>query len=275
VSLLAQTTSGPSFEGQRIVISGTEGVGKTTLACGAPGSLLIPLENGYASITTHRTPQIATWLQLIGLMDEIRGAAQTGKFAHKTLVFDSATALERMIEIATIEADPDHKKKKLTMATAHGGYGKAFVHMRNLFQDFIARCDELAKYAKINIVITCHTFASKVIDPAYGEYLQWELLLYSPKDGKTYGPREFITQWADLIGFMHEPLFVTKEDNHKMAVSANQGRMLAVDRSPQWVAKNRYDLTETIAIPKENSWNYLADAIYKSKGIDLYNREGK
>ena len=44
------------------------------------------------------------------------------------------------------------------------------------------------------------------------------------------------------------------------------------ERTPSWVAGNRYGLTGTIAIPPNGGWNAIAHAIYQAKGIDLYNR---
>jgi hypothetical protein len=57
--------------------------------------------------------------------------------------------------------------------------------------------------------------------------------------------------------------------------SLNQGRVLAVDRQPGWVAKNRYGMTGTIPIPKEKGWNAVANAIYEAtnKTVDVWNRD--
>jgi hypothetical protein len=62
-----------------------------------------------------------------------------------------------------------------------------------------------------------HVFAAKMIDPAFGEFDSWDLLLHSPKNNKNYGKREMLTQWADLVGFLHEPFFITKGDQIQQA----------------------------------------------------------
>ena len=283
MTYLSQVTSGSSQEGQRIVIAAVEGAGKTTLIANAPRALLVPMENGYASIQTPRLPLVTKWSDLIGFMDEAKQAVQSGKAQFKTLAFDSATALERLIHEDVLSTDPDlvnalKKKlelpKNLTMETAHGGYGKAYNLANDLFDKFTARCDELARYGKINICITSHVFASKVIDPVNGEYNTYDLLLHSPKNEKTYGKRERLTQWADGIFFLHEPLYVMKAEKGQTlvkAVSANQGRVLGLDRTPGYVAKNRYGLTGTIQIPPVNGWNYIAHSIQQSCGINLWN----
>lgn len=277
-NILNSVTSGPSKAGQRIVISGVEKVGKTTLACNAPRALLVPLELGFAAQNVPRTPMLTTYEALMQVLGEITIAAQRGQFAPKTVVFDTATAIERLIHDAVLRSDPTYAKKNaraLTMEAALGGYGKAYNFANELFDNFLKACDDLAIHGGINIIVTCHVFAAKVIDPAAGEYDTWDLLLHSPKNQKNYGKREMITQWADMIGFLHEPLFVSQGEGDKMArgISKNMGRVLAVERSPGWVAGNRYGLTGEINIPHVNGWNALAQRMFDVRGIDVFNRD--
>lgn len=275
----AVSTGGTQQAGQRIVIAGAEKVGKTTLACGAPGALLVPLEMGYGAMKVAHTPLLETWEQIEQLCQELVQGAQRGQVPRgSSIIWDSATALERAIHDKCLRSDPTWKAGNatgLTMESALGGYGKAYNVANDLFGRWTRYMDELAKYGGINCIVTCHVFAALVVDPAHGEYNTWDLLLHSPKNQKTYGKREFITQWADMVGFLHEPMFVLKAEKGQQlnkAVSSNQGRMLAVDRQPGWVAGNRYQLSGLVPIPAQHGWNYLADAIYKACGIDLYNR---
>ena len=276
MSLLATATSGVSKYGSRIVISGSEGVGKTTFACQSPRSLLVPLEQGAMRVTTPKLPNIiSSYDEVMKLINEIGMAAHQGKLIYHTIVFDSASALERLIHDKVLTLDPQFgKKKDLNMETALGGYGKAYATANLLFIDFTNLCDRLALMG-VNIVLTCHVFASKVLDPINGEYYQWDMQLHSPKNEKNIGKRELITQWADLVGFLHEPMFITKNEGESSAraISANQGRVLGVERTPAYVAKNRYNIGGLISIPKEKGWNNLAHAIYQGSGVDLFNRD--
>lgn len=264
--------------GMRIVISGQEGVGKSTLACNAPGALLIPLETGYSGISVKKIPMLKSFEDVMAFLIEVTVAAQKKQFQSKTLVFDSATALERLIHDKTLQSDSGWKAgnpKGVTMESALGGYGKAYERANELFANFLTACDDLANYGGINIVLTCHAFASKVLDPSAGEYNTWDLLLHSPKNNKTYGKREMACQWADVVGFLHEPLFVTKNsETFSQGISANKGRILGLERTPAYVAKNRFGVRGEISVPPVSSWNYLADAIFKASGRDVFNREG-
>lgn len=281
---LGRVTHGVAGQGQRIVIAGVEKVGKTTLASAAPGALLIPLEQGSAAIPVAKVPMLISWEQIEAFCEELIAAAKAGQIPRgSSLVWDSATALERAIHSYVLRTDNDVKAgKQMTMESAHGGYGKAYGMANELFERWTRYMDELALYGGINIIVTCHVFPSRVVDPAHGEYDTWDLLLHSPKNNKTYGKREFMTQWADLVAFFYEPMFVLKAaENEQLnrGITANQGRVLAVERQPAWVAGNRYGLTGTLQIPAPmpgklaiNSWNVLADAIYKSCGVDVWNR---
>jgi len=277
MSILAAVNNSTSTEGIRAVISGVEGVGKTTFACGAPRVLLIPLEVGYTGMKVQKTPMLTHFDHVMQLLEEIQATVKAGQFPYKTLVFDSVTALERLIHQKVLETDPSYgkgNKKALTMEAALGGYGKAYQFANEQFDNFLKACDNLALYCGINIVLTCHVFAAEIQDPSAGQYSSWDLLLHSPKNQKTYGKREMLTQWADLIGFIHEPITVIEGDKMNKGVSTNQGRIMAVIRTPGYVAKNRFNIVQNIALPQEqNGWNLLAKEIWERKGIDYWNRD--
>lgn len=279
MSILGMVTAQTPPAGIRCVIAGPEKIGKTTLLASAPRPLLIPMEQGYQGITMHKVPLLETYAQVMALLDEILASVQAGTFVYQTLCFDSATALERLIHQATMESDPTYgkgNKKAMTMESALGGYGKAYTHANELFANFLTKCDYLSMYYRINIVLTCHVFSATIDDPTAGQYNTWDLLLHSPKNQKTYGKREHLTQWADVIGFIHEPILVSESDKKNgmnRAVSKGQGRVLAVTRTPSYVAGNRFGVTTDINLPPVQGWNHLAQAIYETSQFDVFNRD--
>ena len=273
MSILSQIANTHNQTGLKAVITGVEKVGKTTLATNAPRTLLVPLEQGAIGLSVMSTPLLSSMSEVFQLLDEILAV----QFPYQSVVFDSATALERLIHTSVLQADPiysPNNAKALTMESALGGYGKAYQYATEVFQRFLHRCD-LITAAGINVILTCHVFAAKVLDPAFGEYDTWDLLLHSPKNQKSYGKREMLTQWADLIGFLHEPLFVTESDKTdvKRGVSLNRGRILAVNRTPGYVAGNRFNVCTDVSIPFQDGWNHLALAIHESSGRDFFNRD--
>jgi hypothetical protein len=262
-----------------MVIAGQEKMGKTTLSAGAPASLLVPLEVGYAGVNVQKTPMLQSFDEVQQLLTEVTAAAQRGQFPYKTIVFDSATALERHIHEHVLRLDPTYKpgsNKTVTMESAHGAYGKAYNLANAVFEGLLKQLDQLAVFGGINIVLTCHVFSSKIMDPTSGEYDSWDLLLHSPKNQKTYGKRELITQWADVIGFLYEPIYLMTADKSNMTrgVSQNKGRVLALSRTPSYTAGNRFGMLGELPIPAPpaNGWNSFAEALYKTSGIDLFTR---
>lgn len=282
MSILAAISSSQTKTGIRVVIAGVEKVGKTTLSTNAPRALLIPLETGYSGVVVNKVPMLEHYSYVMQLLDEIHqscaaaAAGQAAPFPYQSLIFDSGTALERLIHLAVLGTDPQYaagNKKGVTMESALGGYGKAYSLANQYFDDFLKKCDLLAVHFGINIIVTCHVFAAKIVDPTVGEYDSWDLLLHSPKNQKTYGKREMITQWADVVGFLHEPMFLIEGDKMNKGVSANKGRVLSVSRTPSYVAGNRFGMTTDIPLPKDGGWNHLAGNIYQSCGLDVFNRD--
>lgn len=279
MSILSTITTGVSRTGLRMVIGGLEKMGKTTLGSGAPNALLVPVEVGYSGVSVAKTNMIQTFEEFQSFMAETLHYAQLGQFPYKTIVIDSATALERHLHDHIIRRDPTFKasggKKTMTMESSHGGYGKAYNLANEEFDALLAQFDLLSVHAGINIILTCHVFSNKVTDPTAGEYDSWDLLLHSPKNNKTYGKRERITQWADVIGFIYDPVFVTADSKTmNRATSQNKGRVMGLSRTPNYLAGNRFGMVGELSIPgpPQNGWNTFAQALHTASGIDLFNR---
>ena len=283
MSLYGAVTTGVTRSGLRIVIGAQEKMGKTTMGSGAPGVLLVPLEVGFAGVSVAKTPMIQKYDDFIAFLRDTeawcKGAAEgtAPTFPYKTLLFDSATGLERILSAEVIARDPLSQrggKKTITLASAHGGYGKGPAMLLDEFASILESFDRLSQTYGLNIVLTCHVFSSKIMDPTAGEYDSWDLLLSSPKNNKTYGPRELVTQWADVVGFLYDPIFVSEGDKVNKAMSKGQGRMLGLSRTTAYVAGNRFGITGEFSVPAPpaNGWNALALAIYNKTGIDVGTR---
>ncbi len=278
MSILQCVQTGITPAGIRMVVAAQEKMGKTTLCSHAPWPLLIPLEVGFAGVNMPKTPMLQEFSHVLQLVDEITQMCQAGQFGYRTLCFDSATALERMIHDHVIKLDPasnNGTKKTITMETTHGGYGKGHTMANTFFSQFLQKLDILAVNFGLNILFTAHVFSAKIQDPTAGEYDSWDVLLHSPKNNKTYGKREILTQWADCIGFLYEPIYVTASEGKggiSKGVSQNKGRVLGVSRTPMYTAGNRYGMVGEIPMPSppQNGWNAFADALYRTCGINLY-----
>ena len=77
---------------QKVVIYGSEGVGKTTLAASFPNPLIIDTEGGTAHMDVRRVDKPQSWDELIAIVGEV--AATKG--ICKTLVIDTADWAEQL-----------------------------------------------------------------------------------------------------------------------------------------------------------------------------------
>lgn len=261
-SLLSTIRTTRKPRGRRIVIHGKEKMGKSTFLSECPDILVIPLEIGYETEKQkHAVTGMCTSLQVfVKAIQDITTLCNANRFPYKALGVDSLTALERLLEKFTIASDPSATANS-TMITVHGGFGKGYDISRKYLEQILQSFDVLAVNYGLDILCTAHSFAGKIADPTAGEYDQWDLLLHSPKDNKKYGNRELVTQWADFIGFIYEPLTVM-QTSEKMArgISQDGGRVLGVDRTPSYVAGNRFGITGEIPLTKGNSWNAFSSA---------------
>jgi hypothetical protein len=281
-SLYSSVSTGVTRSGLRIVIGAQEKMGKTTIGAGAPGVLLVPLEVGFAGVSVAKTPILQKFDDFVAFLRDTEAwckAAASGTappYPYQTLFFDSGTGLERILAAEVISRDPLSSrggKQTITLASAHGGYGKGPAMLLNEFNSILETFDRLSQYG-VNIVLSCHVFSNKIMDPTAGEYDSWDLLLTSPKNARTYGPRELVTQWADVVGFLYDPIFVSEGEKISKAMSQNKGRVLGLSRTPSYVAGNRFGIVGEIPIPAPpaNGWNSLAEAIYNKTGIDVWTR---
>jgi len=282
MSLYGSVTTGVTRSGLRIVLGAQEKMGKTTMGAGAPGVLLVPLEVGYAGVSVAKTPIIQGYDLLWSFLTDTEAwcaAAVAGTapaYPYQSLFFDSGTGLERILTAEVIKRDPLSArggKQTITLNSAHGGYGKGPAMLLDLFAKVLESFDRLSQYG-VNIIMSCHVFSSKIMDPTAGEYDSWDLLLSSPKNNKTYGPRELVTQWADVVGFLYDPIFVSEGEKLAKAMTQGKGRVLGLSRTPSYVAGNRFQITGEFPVPAPpvNGWNVLAKAIYDQTQIDVWTR---
>ncbi len=93
MSLLAQIQRGRTAKPPRILVHGTEGVGKSTFASQSPKPIFIQCEDGLDEIDCEKFPLATTYDDVIAALTELR----TGQHDYETGVIDSADWLERLI----------------------------------------------------------------------------------------------------------------------------------------------------------------------------------
>jgi hypothetical protein len=229
----------------RILIYGPSGIGKTTIAAGAPNPIFAQLEDGLGSLDSPTFGLLKTFSE----MEEVISALVNEDHEYKTLVVDSLDWLERIVWAetcrrngwATIES-PDYGR----------GYGAALDVWKYLLDGFSALRDE----RKMGLVLLAHASIRKFESPETAPYDR-----YTPKlheSAKGIGANPLLQEHVDCILFNSWMISVVKDrgkgdkpgEGHARGVSGGQ-RMIYTQERPAFVAKNRFSMPPSISLPDD------------------------
>ena len=228
-------TSGKLTRAQRIVLYGSEGIGKTTLTSRMPDPLIIDLEDGSTHIDVRRIGNPGDWDSLLDVLEEILCSPGL----CKTVVIDTADRAETMCVESLCK-----KFKKAGLEDF--GYGKGYQYLSEEFQKLLDACDKLIA-AGINVVIVAHAKMRKMELPdEQGAFDRWELKL-------TRQVAPLVKEWPDALLFLNYKTMVIQGKSEMEKAKAHGGkRVIYTTHSPVWDAKNRHDLPEEMVLSYEN-----------------------
>jgi hypothetical protein len=253
MSGLLRIEKGRKYNPPRVIIHGSEGIGKTTFGASAPSPIFIQTEDGVDEIGADRFPLSKNlkdvWESLKVLSEE--------KHEYKTVVLDSLDWTEQLIWQHICESD-----RVATIEQARGGYGKGYIAAARLFKDLLERLQKLRDNRGMTIIMTAHSKVEKFEDPEHAPYDR-----YSPRLHKH--SNALVCEWADAILFATRKMRVNKEDGgfgRSRGTATGLGKTVGGDRimrvtgSPSAVAKNRYGLQHDLPL----EWSSFVDAVIDS-----------
>lgn len=202
----------PKSAGHRIVLYGTGGIGKTTLACSAPGPVVFfDLDESLPKLAKKLTnePLLAdapTWAAL-------RESLQSDGWDDiRTIVIDSFTRAEEMAVAHTL-ATVKTENGTATKSIEGYGYGKGYGHVFETFLPILADLDKHARAGR-NVILICHECTVNAPNPAGEDWLRYEPRLQSPASGKA-SIRLRVKEWCDHLLFVSHDVAVDKEGKGK------------------------------------------------------------
>lgn len=187
--------------GDRIVLFGANGSGKTSLAAVAPGPVVFldtdrslpKLKQSFDESGLDldlRTVNVKTW-------QDIRDALHApGWDDIKTIVIDSATVAERWCIKHVIE-NVKHEKGNDIKGIEDYGYGKGFTHSYEEFSRFLADCESHTEAGR-NVILIGHVCTNKAPNPQGEDYPRYEPRFQHSDSGKSSN-RLAICEWADQV----------------------------------------------------------------------------
>jgi len=235
MSLLEQVHSGRRHRPPRLLIYGTEGIGKSTLAAQAPASIFIPTEDGLDQIECDSFSLARSFEDVLAYL----AALSTEEHQYQTVVIDSADWLERLIF--------DHVCKQYgakSIEKVDGGYGKGYIHALTQWRQVIDALRYLREQKEMVVVLLAHAKIEKFADPESTTFDR-----FSPRLNKN--ATALLCEWCDAI------LLATRERGAAKGEKSGGQRILRCVGGPACVAKNRYGLPETLPL----SWPALMSGL--------------
>lgn len=227
-----QITDGYIATGQKVVLYGPEGIGKTLLAARFPNPVFIDTEGSTRSYNIARFPTPTSW----EMLKQEAEYALTRPNGLKTLVIDTADWAEKMCNRSVCQS---HGKTGIE----DFGYGKGYIYAAEEFGRLLDILDRVAS-AGIHVVFNAHAILRKVELPDdMGAYDKWEL-----KCSKQLSP--ILKEWADMVLFLNYKTFIVQNESGKGKAQGGQ-RMMYSNHRPTYDAKNRFNLPDEMPLDYE------------------------
>lgn len=240
MSMLATIRRGRASRPPRLLIYGTEGIGKSTFAAAAPRPVFIPTEDGLDGIDCARFPT-ATSSQAV--MDALDALARE-EHDFETVVLDSADWLERLIH------DRVCRDSGVTaIEKADGGYGRGYLIALSHWRWVVARLDVLRERRGMAAIVIAHAKVERFEDPESPPYDR-----HVPRLNKHAAA--LLCEWSDAVLFATRRMRTQTEDGgfgrrrttaHALGKDGGE-RVLRCVGGPACVAKNRFGLAAELPL---------------------------
>ena len=230
-------------KGQKVLIYGTGGIGKSSLACLAPdATAYVDAENRLSSL---KTELVTLGLEMPAIVpcsswQSLRTALQSdGWDGIKNIVIDSATVIEEwcikdlLATVKTFEKPP----QKATSLEDYG-FGK---DVRLVYEHFLPLLGDLDRHSQQgrNIILTAHDCKPEESNPMGGNYIRFEPRLRTSKKGEN-SIRLKVKEWCDFVCFICYDMVNEKDGRGGVSKKAVGGgsRTMYLQETPAYMAKN-------------------------------------
>lgn len=221
-------TKGKRARAQKVVIYGTEGIGKSSLASQFPEPLFIDTEGSTDNMDVARLDKPTSWIMLNNQIAFIKA----NPTVCKTLVIDTIDWAE---SLCVDNLCAMHGKKGIE----DFGYGNGYVYAKEEMGRFLNKLQDLIEIG-INVVLTAHAQIRKFELPdEMGSYDKYELKLGKKTSSQT---APLVKEWADMVLFCnYKTYLITQEGSTKKKAQGSQ-RVMYTEHAAAWDAKNRHGL---------------------------------
>jgi hypothetical protein len=226
-------SKGKKAKPPKLVLYGVPGIGKSSFAAKAPGTIFIDTEGGLDHLDVAKFPVAKTFIEVCDAL-EILGNETT---EFKTVVVDTIDWLEKLIQSQVCKQERVNDISEI-------GYGKGPKLCLPLWNYFLQKLDEIIQSKRMSVILIAHSLIKTFNAPDTQAYDRYQLDL-DPKAGAT------IMEWADAVLFVNYRIF-TQEEKGKFGATTTKAvgqgeRIMYTERRPAFEAKNRYSLPASMA----------------------------
>jgi len=229
---LSSVTAGKRLRAPRIVLLGTEKIGKSTFAAGSESPIFLPIR-GEEGIDAIDVPQFPTCKTMADVMSALY-SLYSEDHKHGTVVIDSASALEPLVwaDVCKRNGNVDSIEK------VNGGYGKGYIESVSVWRLLTEALDSLRAEKNMASILIGHVKVKRFDSPDSGSWDQWQFDVNDKAANLLY-------RWADAIIFANTKVTVKSEDvgfnrQTKRAVDIGGGRRyLYTQKSPSYPSGGR------------------------------------
>ncbi len=249
---------GNSNAGEKIIIYGDTGLGKTTLATTAPKPVFLGLDKGEGKLVNPITGEPPMFVPDVETFADVRSALQQIDLYDdfKTIVIDNATILQDWAEpyvVATIPTDKGAYVKNLLGY----GYNKGYKHLYNVMKGPLQDCDELVRRGK-NVIMIAQSLPHRVSNPGGEDFLRDGPRLHIDK---TWSIEALYCEWADhILRIDYFNSFVSKDKK----ISGDTTRAIYIQPEVHFRAKSR-TINEPVLTFEEPADDTAWQFIFKMK----------
>jgi Cdc6-like AAA superfamily ATPase len=214
-----------------VALYGPPGVGKTTLAALAPNPLIVDLEDGAERVNCDRTPRIHSIIEFTNTMREFV------KSEYETAIVDTLDMLEQLIFKDVLQSN--------NLKSLIQDYGKGYEIARERWLDMLKIFDVCLAKNK-NILCTCHEQIVAYATPDADTYDRYNLKLHKKASA-------MLVARMDAVLFCQKEMILTRDRSNedRMIGKTTGARVLRTTETPAWVAKNRFNLPDTVPMNAE------------------------
>lgn len=255
----------------RYLLYGPEGIGKSTLAKHAPNPIFLDCENGTAQLDLARYPFHDDQLGHVPRsLSDIYAATEdlrTGEHDYKTIVIDTADALEALLWRHVCDRESGkksalNKNGKAFTSIQDFGFGKGFDVALDEWRALCHSLDRLRIQRSMGVVLLGHSLIRTYKNPIGEDFDRFQLRVHDKSAG-------FLREWSDVVGycaFEDGASRLDGDDSRDRARGYTTGRRLIhLERTAAWDAKSRVPMPSEVEISTDNPWAPFAAALEQGR----------